>query len=166
MKNFSCFLIFLFLSSCKSGKYYFINNESNQDKQIEIHYVSNLENHQEVFSIPDSIDVIVSGHPTYKPYRFYKNRDKQIPLQKINDSIYQFTLQKSEKAMIRYRYYYDNSLKKIWINQEEEIWFTEVEYGNDSLTGFTTKNTKLGTTVQYEKGMLFVGDDSYIIQLR
>lgn len=66
--------------------------------------------------------------------------------------------------MIPYRYSFENSLKKLRINKEE-IWFTEFEFGSDSLNGFTTKNTKLSTLVQYEEKK-FLGDDSYIIQLR
>jgi hypothetical protein len=154
------------LVSCISGKNYFINNATDEVIDIEVHYFNNSQNRKEVFPVPDSLGIVTYSDLAYKPYRFYQQSHRQIPFQKINDSIYRLTLQSQEKTMIPYRYYYDNSLKKMRINQEEEIWFTEVEYGNDSLTGFTTKNTKLGTTVQYEKGILFVGDDSYIIQLR
>lgn len=164
MKYLLYIMILLFLKSCISGKNYYINNATDEVKHIEVHYINNTKNLQEVFAIPDSLGVVIYSDIAYKPYRFYRKSHRQIPFQKINDTIYRFTLQGQEKTMIPYRYSFENSLKKLRINKEE-IWFTEFEFGSDSLNGFTTKNTKLGTSVQYEEKK-FLGDDAYIIQLR
>lgn len=165
MKLIKSVLVLLILTSCISGKNYYIYNATDDLKQIEVHYANDIQNSTEVYSIPDSLGVVIDKDLPYKSYKFYKKSNRQIPFQKINDSIYRVTLQSLEKTMIPYRYSYENSLKKIMINQEEEILFTDYQYSNDSLVGFKTKNTKLGTTVQYETKQ-FLGDDAYIIQLR
>lgn len=165
MKHFVYFTFLLILSSCISGKNYYIQNFTDEEKQIEVQYISNSENLKEIMIPPDSLGVTIYSGLANKSCGFYEKSNQKIPFQKINDSVYRFTLQKQEKTMIPYRYYYVNSLKKMVINQEEEILFTEFQYNSDSLIGFKTKNTKLGTSIQY-KQKYFVGDDYYIIQLR
>ena len=165
MKNLLYLVLVLFLSSCFSSKNYYIQNQSIEEKHIEVHYISNNENLDEVISPPDSLGVIDVNLLKKRSYKWYQNSNRQIPFQKINDTIYRFTLQKQEKTMIPYRYYYGNSLKKMLINQEEEILFTEFQYDSDSLSGFKTKNTKLGTIINF-KDKFIIGDDYYTIELR
>lgn len=164
MKNLLYLVLILFLSSCISGKNYYIQNFTDEQKHIDVQYISNVENLDEVIPPPDSLGVIDVNLHKKRSYKWYQKSNRQIPFKKINDTVYRFTLQKQEKTMIPYRYYYENSLKKLQINQEEEILFTGFQYDSDNLNGYKTKNTKLGTTVQYNS-KLFLGDDHYLIQL-
>ncbi|MEX0995669.1 MAG: hypothetical protein WDZ45_01315 [Flavobacteriaceae bacterium] len=165
MKNTIYILILLFLSNCKSGTNYYINNATDQKQTFEVHYISNTENVKEIISPPDSLGITIYSGLANKPYSLFRKAKQKTPFQKINDTVYQFTLEMKEKTMIPYRYYYDNSLKKMVINQKEEILFTEFQHDSDSHIGFKTKNTKLGTLVQYQQ-KYFIGDDYYIIQFR
>lgn len=164
MKTAKYVLLLFSLISCVSGKNYYINNTTNQTIDFEVHYINDSKNRRKTRSVPDSLRVVMYNGLAYKPYKFYGKSSQWIPYQKINDSLYRFKLKSKQKTIIPYRYYYDNSLKKLLINQEGEIWFTEFEQGNDTLIGYTTTNTKPSSTVHYIEKKFF-GDDVYIIQL-
>lgn len=165
MKLIKSVLVLLFLSSCIAGKNYYIINATDDAKSIEVYYTSNADNRQEIFPVPDSLGIVNNDSLRYKSYKFYRKSHQQTPFQKINDTIYRIRLQSKQQTLIPYRYSFVNSLEKILIDQECEIHFTDFEYGNDSLKGFLINDTSLGTKVQYENKK-FLGDDSYIIQLR
>ncbi len=154
----------LLSSGCITGIHYFIDNDTHQKKSVDVYYISNTANLEEVYTPPDSLRITTQMDLLYKPYKWYSNIEQKTPYHKINDTLYHFELLPNEKVLIPFRYYHTNSLQQIVINKKEEISFMEKDVA-DSTIYFEASNIKPTTSVNYKSG-IFVGENYYLIEIR
>ncbi|GGE38268.1 hypothetical protein [Psychroflexus planctonicus] len=162
MKKASYVLILIIFSSCGIGNLYIIDNASEQKQKITINYVVNKGDLKEYYAMPDSLYITTNKSYSEKSFNWYKDAESKIPYQKIDEFTYQVELAKNQKIFIPYRYKFKNSIDKIQIHPNQEIFLRDT-LQQDSLVNYYTKNTKPTTQVNYNYKL--IGDGQYLIKI-
>lgn len=163
MKFIFCLLGLLFLSSCGIGNVYIIDNSTNENQKITINYAVNNGELNEYYPVPDSLYVTTNPQYSKKTYKWNKNAEYKIPYHKIDEFTYQVELAENEKILIPYRYKFDNSVAKIQIEPNQEIFLSD-SLSNENSLPFASKNLKASTAVNYDYKL--IGDAFYTITIK
>ena len=131
-----------------------------ENQKITINYVVNNGELNEYFHVPDSLNVTTNPAYSQKLFKWNRNADYKIPYQKIDEFTYQVELAENEKILIPYRYKFDNSVAKIQIEPNQEIFLSD-SLSNENLLPFASKNLKASTKVNYHYKL--IGDAYYTI---
>lgn len=152
----------MILFGCGIGNIYIIDNATEENQKITIHYVVNNGDLKEYYAVPDSLYATINTAYLGKKFCWHKDAESKIPYQKIDEFTYQFELAKNEKILIPYRYKFKNSIDKFHIHPNQEI-FLQDSLQQDALVNFYTKNVKPTTQINYNYKL--VGDAYYLIKI-
>lgn len=162
MNKLSYVLILMILFGCGIGNIYIIDNATEENQKITIYYVVNNGDLKEYYAVPDSLYATINTAYLGKKFSWYKDAESKIPYQKIDEFTCQVELAKNQKIFIPYRYKFKNSIDKIQIHPNQEIFLTDT-LQQDSLVNYYTKNTKPTTQVNYNYKL--IGDGHYHIKI-